>query len=323
MKVGPCVPNYPYAKFSEFWISKRSPIRISKCRCLKILINKKMLGPPVSLSGRLNGAQALASRTRNSYVAATATSCRRCRPAATSAPRAAHAAAARASPVALSVRGRRRPSSSHNGRRTTPLYSALLSPSPPFPTTPLSSEPGNRTPTFPSPRRTPLELTPWTSGPGASSSLATASSASPSTVDHRVQCSSNPVDLISSVARALRCSPTSPTEPTTADRPPHQRTPPPDRHRRHNRALVSLLPPFAPNRDRHRPSLLPGRFPTDQWLPADRIWPMSCRRRGECPPCFIGHGPKYPRGLGRLAEQAEPCCGLSPSALFQLSFDLF
>jgi hypothetical protein len=42
-----------------------------------------------------------------------------------------------------------------------------------FPTTPSSSEPGNQAPTFPTPCRTPLELTPWTSGPRASSSPAT------------------------------------------------------------------------------------------------------------------------------------------------------
>jgi hypothetical protein len=44
-KVVPCVSNYPYAKFGECWTSRWSPIRISKCRCLKILINKKNAGP--------------------------------------------------------------------------------------------------------------------------------------------------------------------------------------------------------------------------------------------------------------------------------------
>jgi hypothetical protein len=41
----PCVSNYPYAKFGEIWTARSSPIRISKCGCLKTLINKKMLGP--------------------------------------------------------------------------------------------------------------------------------------------------------------------------------------------------------------------------------------------------------------------------------------
>jgi hypothetical protein len=44
-KVVPCVSNYPYEKFGEIWTSGRSPIQISKCGCLKILINKKMSGP--------------------------------------------------------------------------------------------------------------------------------------------------------------------------------------------------------------------------------------------------------------------------------------
>jgi hypothetical protein len=179
-----------------------------------------------------------------------------------------------------------------------------------LPDHPPSFEPGNQTPTFPSPRRTLLELALRISGPGASSSPATISSASPATIDRSLQCSSDPVDPASSVARALRCSPTSPAEPTTVGRPPHRCTPPPDRHRHRDRALVSLPPPFTPNRDRRRPGLLPGRFPGDQRLPAGRIWPVSRRRRGEFPlPCFIDHGPKRPRGLGRWAEQAEPAVG--------------
>jgi hypothetical protein len=60
-----------------------------------------------------------------------------------------------------------------------PLRSPLLfcchasSPSPLFPDHPVVVRTGNQTPTFPSPRTTPLELTSWTSGPGASSSPAT------------------------------------------------------------------------------------------------------------------------------------------------------
>jgi hypothetical protein len=114
----------------------------------------------------------------------------------------------------------------------------------------------------------------------ALSSPAIASSASLATIDRRLWCSSGPVDPASSVARALRCSPTSPTEPTTAGQPPQQRTPPTDHHRRHDRAPMSLPPPFAPNQDHRRPSLLPGRFPADQRLPVGRIWPVSHRRRG-------------------------------------------
>jgi hypothetical protein len=61
---------------------------------------------------------------------------------------------------------------------SSPLASALLLPlelavATLFPTTPSLSEPGNHTPTFPSPCRTLLELAPWTSGPRASSSPAT------------------------------------------------------------------------------------------------------------------------------------------------------
>jgi hypothetical protein len=133
------------------------------------------------------------------------------------------------------------------------------------------------------------------------------------TVNCCLRCSSGPVIPASSVTQALSCSLTWPTEPTTVGRAPHRRTPPPDRHR--DRAPMSLPLPFTPNQNRSRLGLLPGRFPTDQRLPADRIWSVSHRRRGGFfPPCFISRGPKHPRGLGRLAEQAEPCCGLSPSA---------
>jgi hypothetical protein len=44
-KVIPSVSNYPYERVGEIWTSRRSPIRISKCGCLKILLNKKMMGP--------------------------------------------------------------------------------------------------------------------------------------------------------------------------------------------------------------------------------------------------------------------------------------
>jgi hypothetical protein len=201
---------------------------------------------------------------------------------ATSAPRAAHAAAT------SSCVSRLYPLlSCHVGAEflfvSSSLASALLLPrelavTTLFPTTPSSSEPRNQAPTFPSTRRTPLELTPWTSGPRASSSPATISSASPTTVGRRLKCPFDPVDPASSVARALRCSSTSPTEPTTVSRPPHQRTPLPDCHHRHDRALVSLPSSLAPNRDCRRPGLLPGRFPADQRLRADRIWPVSHRR---------------------------------------------
>jgi hypothetical protein len=148
---------------------------------------------------------------------------------------------------------------------------------------------------------------------------------SPATINHRLWCSSGPIDPTRSVARARRCSPTSPTEPATADRPPHRRTPPPDRHRRREPATVSLLLPFTPNRDHRRPGLLPGYFPADHRLPAGRIWPMSHRRRRGFPlPCLHRGLPahaKPARMLGRLAEQAEPCCGLSPSVQYTFSIN--
>jgi hypothetical protein len=118
---------------------------------------------------------------------------------------------------------------------------------------------------------------------------------SPATVDRRLWCSSAPIHPTRSITRAQRCSPTSPTEPATAGRPPHRRIPPADSHRCREPAMVSLLPPFTPNQDHRRPGLLPGRFPADQRLPAGRIRPVSRRRRrGNFPPLF-------PR-LGRIVE---------------------
>jgi hypothetical protein len=148
-------------------------------------------------------------------------SANRCRQAATSAPRAAHAAAPVHLTTSLSVR-----------------------------------------------RRSRSLLFPQLSSSSRHSARARHRHLSPATVDSR-----------------LWCSPTSPTEPATAGRLPHRRTPLPDRHRRHELATVSLLPPFAPNRDHRRPGLLPGCFPADQRLPAGRIWPVSRRRRrGISPP---------------------------------------
>jgi hypothetical protein len=209
------------------------------------------------------------------------------RPPATSSPHAAHAAAT------SSCVSRLYPLRSCHTKAKFPFVSSPLASAPflplelaitTLPDHPSSSEPRNQTPTFPSPRRTPLELALRTSGPGARSSPAAASSASPATVDRRLRCSSGLVDTTSSIARALRCSLTSPTEPTTAGRPPHRRTPPPVHHRRRDRAPVSLPPPFTSIRDRRRPSLLPGRFPADQWLPVSRIWPVSHRHRGDSSP---------------------------------------
>jgi hypothetical protein len=122
---------------------------------------------------------------------------------------------------------------------------------------------------------------------------------SPPTVDRRLWCSSGPIHPTCSITRAQRCSPSSPTELATAGRPPHRRIPQADRHHRREHATVSLLPPFTPNQDHHRPGLLPGRFPADQWLPAGRIQLVSHRRRrGNFPPLF-------PR-LGRNTEETGP-----------------
>jgi hypothetical protein len=51
----------------------------------------------------------------------------------------------------------------------------------------------------------------------------------PATVDPRPWSFSSPIDTTSSIARARGYSPISPIEPTTAGRPPHRCTPPPDR----------------------------------------------------------------------------------------------
>jgi hypothetical protein len=146
---------------------------------------------------------------------------------ATSSPRVAHAAA-----TSLCVPHLYPLRSCHVGAEFPFVFSPLASAT--LLDHPLSSESGNQTPTFPSPRRTLLVLTPRTSSPGTSSSPTTASSTSPATLDRRLRCSFGPVDPTSSIARALRCSPTSPTEPMTVGRPPHWCTPPPDRHRCHD-----------------------------------------------------------------------------------------
>jgi hypothetical protein len=110
---------------------------------------------------------------------------------------------------------------------------------------------------------------------------------SPATVDRPLWCSSSPIHPTRSITRARRCSPTSPTEPATAGRPRHRCIPLLDRHRHREPAMVSLLPPFTPNQDHHRPGLLPGRFPADQRLPVGRILSVSHRRqRGNFPPLF-------------------------------------
>jgi hypothetical protein len=63
----------------------------SKCGCLKILLNKKIVRPTCQSQAPLKRRP---SRARDSYAAAAATSRRRCRPPTTSAPRVTHAAAA-------------------------------------------------------------------------------------------------------------------------------------------------------------------------------------------------------------------------------------
>jgi hypothetical protein len=149
----------------------------------------------------------------------------------------------------------------------------------------MQPSPVHLTPSLSVRRRSRSLLFPQLSSSSRHSARARHRHLSPATVDRRLWCSSIPIDPTSSVARARRCSPTSATEPATAGRLPHRRTPLPDRHRRRKPATVSLLPPFAPNRDHRRPGLLPGCFPADQRLPAGRIWPVSRRRRrGISPP---------------------------------------
>jgi hypothetical protein len=107
------------------------------------------------------------------------------------------------------------------------------------------------------------------------------------TIDRHLWCSAGPIHSTRSVARARRCSPTSPTKPTTISRPPHRCIPPPDYHHCREPATVSLLSPFTPNRDHRQSGLLPACFPADQRLPAGRIRPVSHRRRGGIfPPLF-------------------------------------
>jgi hypothetical protein len=127
------------------------------------------------------------------------------------------------------------------------------------------------------------------------------------------RCSYGPVDTASSIARARRCSPTSPTESTTAGRPPSPAHPSTDRHRRCEPTMVSLPPPFTPNRDPRRPGLLPGRFPASQRLPAGRIWPVSRRRRGEfSPPLFLRSQAEMPKGAGPLGRAGLPMLWAEP-----------
>jgi hypothetical protein len=130
----------------------------------------------------------------------------------------------------------------------------------------------------------------------------------PAAVDHRPWCSSSPIDPTSSITRARGCSPFSPIEPTTAGRPPHRCTPPPDHRHRREPAMVSLLPPFTPNQGHHRPGSLPGHFPTDQRRPTGE--PPASGREG-------GGGnfhTQFPR-LGQNSEGAGPLSrtGRSPA----------
>jgi hypothetical protein len=142
--------------------------------------------------------------------------------------------------------------------------------------------------------REPLAITPSSS---RHSARARHHRRSPTTVDSHLWCSSGPI-------HPTRCSPTSPTGPTTADRPPHQRTPPLDRHCHREPATVSLLPPFAPNQGHHRPRSLPGQFLADQRRPTGQIRSVSRRRRGGgviSLPCFPGWA-ETPEGAGPLSR---------------------
>jgi hypothetical protein len=110
---------------------------------------------------------------------------------------------------------------------------------------------------------------------------------------------------LATVDQARRCSPTSPTEPTTADRLPHRCTPPPDRHHRREPATVSLLPPFAPNR-----------------ITVDRVY-----SRGFSLPCLHiwAETPKGAGPLGRVGRAllwAAPKCTVPFLNYLSNSFEL-
>jgi hypothetical protein len=164
---------------------------------------------------------------------------------------------------------------------TTPL------PLSPLAITPSSPHPCHRDAAAP---REPLAITPANS---RHSARAHHRHRSPATVDRRLWCSSDPIHPTRSIARAQRCSPTTLIEPTTASRPPHRRTPPPNRHRCREPTVVSFLLPFAPNQGHHRPGSLLGHFPADQRRPVGRIRPVSHRHQGgEFPSPVSSAGPK-------------------------------
>jgi hypothetical protein len=136
----------------------------------------------------------------------------------------------------------------------------------------------------------------------------------PATIDRRLWCSSSPIDpLVASPELEVALHPHQSRQPTPTD---HLTGVPlrPTTHRRRATAMVSLPPPFTPNRSHHHPGSLPGYFPADQRRPAGRIRPVSRRRRGGggiSLPCFLGWA-KSPRKPGRLAEQAEAPLWVEP-----------
>jgi hypothetical protein len=126
-KVVPSVSIYIYEKFGEIWTSGRSPIRISKCGCLKILINTKMLGPTCQSQAPLKRrpdagiARARQLRGRCHYLVPKLSTGRHVR-----STRIACSRRPVRHLIALSVRRRSHFSSSHDSRRT-PIHSTLLS----------------------------------------------------------------------------------------------------------------------------------------------------------------------------------------------------
>jgi hypothetical protein len=128
----------------------------------------------------------------------------------------------------------------------------------------------------------------------------------PATIDPRPWSFSSPIDTTSSIARARGYSPISPIEPTTAGRPPHRRTPPPDRpplsSNRHGEPPAALRLNSKPPSPRATPRLFTcqptmvgqpdftGELPTSGW--------------GGSPPLFSPGGSKQPNGLGRVGPDS-------------------
>jgi hypothetical protein len=142
-----------------------------------------------------------------------------CRPAATSAPRAAHAAA---TPCAMPLaapgcwhRTRNRCAAATSSRCCC-QPTAADQPPPLLHTPHMQPPPVHLTASLSVRRRSRSLLFPQLPSSSCHSVRPRHRHLSLATVNHRLWCSSGPIDPTHSVTRARRCSPTSPTEPATA-----------------------------------------------------------------------------------------------------------